>query len=434
VRLVAPCALRARNVDKIAHVPTARRRHFGSVRRLPSGRFQASYWHEGTRHVAGDTFASKADALAWLSRAEADISRGSWVDPSAGKLTVAEVVERWLGSNVNKRASSRLRDESIMRTHVLPVIGGRQVARVTRADVQALVDRWATESAASSVGRMFSALRAVFSFAVASELVVRSPCVGARLPKSGLVDRPVLTAEQLQGLAEALGPDEAPMMWLGVVGGLRWAECAGLTVPALDLLAGTVSVSQQLGRDGTLGVPKSRAGIRRLAIPDWLVEDIAGLLSRRGLTAADGKVLVFVSPDGQPLHYSNWRRRTWVPACEAADLAGLRFHDLRSMAATALVAAGVDVKTAQTRLGHSSPSITLGIYARATAAGDRAAAEAVGQYLRGEPGAKHSATSRAPRPMRTTPSANSFAPIGRQRAAVRSAASARATRARPTEP
>ena len=98
------------------------------MRRLPSGRFQASYWQEGTRHVAGDTFGTKADALAWLSRAEADISRGSWVDPSGGKLTLAEVVERWLGSNPNKRTSSRLRDESIMRTHVLPALGDRQVS------------------------------------------------------------------------------------------------------------------------------------------------------------------------------------------------------------------------------------------------------------------------------------------------------------------
>jgi len=48
------------------------------------------------------------------------------------------------------------------------------------------------------------------------------------------------------------------------------------------------------------------------------------------------------------------------------------------MAATALVSSGVDIKTAQVRLGHSSPSVTLGIYARATAQADRQAAEVVG--------------------------------------------------------
>ena len=51
------------------------------------------------------------------------------------------------------------------------------------------------------------------------------------------------------------------------------------------------------------------------------------------------------------------------------------------MAATALVAAGVDVKTAQARLGHSTPATTLGIYARATADADRRAADAIGGAL-----------------------------------------------------
>lgn len=186
-----------------------------------------------------------------------------------------------------------------------------------------------------------------------------------RLPRSALVERPVLSAAQLQKLAVELGPDQAAMMWLGVVGGLRWAECAGLQVGSLDLLKGTVSLSAQLGRDGRLTPPKSRAGNRRLSLPVWLVNDLAAVLARRGLTATDAEQLVFVSSPATPLHYTNWRRRTSVPACESAGLAGLRFHDLRSMAATALVAAGVDIKTTQARLGHSSPTVTLGIYARA---------------------------------------------------------------------
>jgi integrase len=47
-----------------------------------------------------------------------------------------------------------------------------------------------------------------------------------------------------------------------------------------------------------------------------------------------------------------------------------------------MIAAGVDVKTAQTRLGHSSPQVTLGIYARATAENDRLAADAIGAMVR----------------------------------------------------
>jgi len=70
-----------------------------------------------------------------------------------------------------------------------------------------------------------------------------------------------------------------------------------------------------------------------------------------------------------------------LATCKEAGLPTLTFHDLRRLAATALVAEGVDVKTAQTRLGLSSPQITLALYAQATGTGDRDAARRVGQRL-----------------------------------------------------
>ena len=54
------------------------------------------------------------------------------------------------------------------------------------------------------------------------------------------------------------------------------------------------------------------------------------------------------------------------------------FHDLRRSSITAMVAAGVDVKTAQTRAGHADPRMTLSVYAKATKPADRAAADALG--------------------------------------------------------
>jgi len=67
-----------------------------------------------------------------------------------------------------------------------------------------------------------------------------------------------------------------------------------------------------------------------------------------------------------------------VPACAAAGLQGFVFHDLRRAAATALVVERMDMKTAQTRLGHSDPRLTLGLYAQASSEADRDAAERVG--------------------------------------------------------
>jgi Phage integrase family len=81
--------------------------------------------------------------------------------------------------------------------------------------------------------------------------------------------------------------------------------------------------------------------------------------------------------------YSNWRRRVWLPAAAAAGCAGGGFHDLRRLNATTLVVEGIDVKTAQTRLGHADPRTTLAVYASAPASIDRAAADVIGDRFFG---------------------------------------------------
>lgn len=57
------------------------------------------------------------------------------------------------------------------------------------------------------------------------------------------------------------------------------------------------------------------------------------------------------------------------------------FHDLRRTSATGLVAAGVDVKTAQSRLGHSQVRLTLELYAQAVTEQDRNASDVLAAVL-----------------------------------------------------
>lgn len=58
---------------------------------------------------------------------------------------------------------------------------------------------------------------------------------------------------------------------------------------------------------------------------------------------------------------------------------GCGFDDPRRANATGLVAGGVDVRTAQARLGHSDVYLTLEIYAQATSEADRKATETIGR-------------------------------------------------------
>ena len=77
----------------------------------------------------------------------------------------------------------------------------------------------------------------------------------------------------------------------------------------------------------------------------------------------------------------------------AAGVPALRFHDLRRTAATAMVAAGVDVRTAQARLGHADPRVTLAIYAQVVSNADRHAAHQL-QALLMDPSTRASTNQR----------------------------------------
>ncbi len=332
---------------------------------------------DGVQH--SKTFRTKREATDYQARAVAQLGDGVYIPPRASATTIEDLAARWLAAGAGRRESTRSREASICRTHLLPGLrAGRSIGTVTRADCQALVDGWVAGGlAARTVVRIAASLRSMFQYAVDAELIGRNPAARLRLPHPDPVERPNLSAGDLERLAGTLGVEQGLFMWCGAILGLRWAEVAGMTVGALDPTRDTISVRSQLDRHGHLVDPKTLASRRTLAAPAWLVADLAALPRRRGVPVTDRTALVFLSRDGAPLSYVNWRVRVWRPVTEAAGLPGLRFHDLRSVAASALVAAGVDLRTAMHRLGHTTPAMTLAVYARVAEDRDRAAADAV---------------------------------------------------------
>ena len=370
----------------------------GSVRRSPrSKRWEARYRDPSGRQRTKGGFPSKADARAALAALEADIGRGGWVDPAGRLVLVNEVGRVWLDSNPAKRPTARARDESILRVHINPAIGERSIGTVTRSDVRRLVEQWSVELAPRTVRRMFGVLRAVFAFAIDDEFVVQTPCRNVKLPAVQELRRPQVSADTVTALASALG-DYTPMAYLGAVLGLRFGESAGLRVGRVDFMRGTLTVAEQLTRGergrAVLGEPKSEAGRRTLTVPAPLMEMLSEHFARRGLTGVDADAFLFVMPGGAPLDYRAGVGGCGSPRTRAVGLEGLTFHDLRRANATAMVLDGVDVRTAQARLGHSDPRLTLGVYAAATSEGDQAAAERLGQRFLGAQASRDTQASR----------------------------------------
>src|SRR5260370_34743206 len=96
------------------------RRYFGSIRKLPSGRYQASYkGPDGKRHTAPMTFDTPTYADAWIAGVRTDIQRERWESPDAAKtnyevvLLLRDYSASWLKGR-DPAGSTRKIDRSIL--------------------------------------------------------------------------------------------------------------------------------------------------------------------------------------------------------------------------------------------------------------------------------------------------------------------------------
>ena len=106
---------------------------WGSVRKLPSGRFQARCCIDLVWHGAPTTFRTKREADAYLASVRSDVDRGSWIDPDAGKVTFGEYSSRWLAERPQLRPRTRELYEGELLCTSCRRSAGRNFARSRRA-------------------------------------------------------------------------------------------------------------------------------------------------------------------------------------------------------------------------------------------------------------------------------------------------------------
>jgi integrase len=339
------------------------RRQFGSVRRLPSGRWQASYWHAGRRHIAEVTLMTKADANAYLAAAETQIRRGAWIDPWAARMRFADWAEEWRASIVDLRPSTKARDLGYLERYVLPRFGELELGQIDHMAIRA----WVAELSASGLApatttKAAQLLGKIMKSAVQAGLLLKSPGDGVRLPRIERVEMRFLDASDVRALAAAIDPRYKAAVLLAAYGGLRAGELFGLRAKRVDPLRRTVTIAETLvdvGGHPYFGPPKTRAGHRTIPLPRVAADPLAEHLAAYGRKPDD---LVFTAPEGGPVQLNVWRRRFWAPAVRGAGLDHLRPHDLRHTAVALWIAAGANPKEAATRAGHTSVSFTLDRY------------------------------------------------------------------------
>lgn len=168
--------------------------------------------------------------------------------------------------------------------------------------------------------------------------------------------------------------------------GMRRGEIFALEWSCCNFKTQRINVSRAVKGDGSIGSPKSMAGIRSVAVGNRLVCLMQEMRAWRESaispeSGADNHLVICNECGGRANMnvFEHWWR-TWA---DENGWEGLRFHDLRHTHATLLISGGTDVKTVQMRLGHSSAEITMSCYAHAIPLSDANAAESIDSSLFG---------------------------------------------------
>ncbi len=381
----------------------ARKRDFGRVRQLASGRWQARYrGADGVDRPAPHTFARKKDATDWLADKQTELRRGDWIDPDRARVPFGEFADRWLVER-DLAATTRQRYEGILRLHLKPTFGTTGIADIREADIRTWrKGRRDAGLGPASVAKAYRLLHAIMATAVDDGLLKRNPCRIKGASQETSEERRALSVDQVLKLADAIQPRYRCVVLLAAFTSLRFGELAALRKPELDLVAGEVHVLRsQAELDGgelLVKAPKSRAGLRVVAIPSAILPELRSHMEWFSERSPAG--LVFVGPKGGKLLRRNFRR-LWRKALDAAELADqdVHFHDLRHTGNQLAATTGATTKELMARMGHSSMRAAL-IYQHATRDRDRKIADGLSTQIK---------SSRQGRPAETESESNGHA-------------------------
>ncbi|MEU9699921.1 site-specific integrase [Streptomyces sp. NPDC047981] len=355
-----------------------KKRSFGRVRKLPSGRYQARYpGPDGIDRPAPHTFRTKREADDWLAERQAELRAGDWTDPDAAKVPFGSYASTWIKER-GLSASTVDLYRSLLRNHLEPTFGSVALADISPAAVRAWrVARLDAGAGASSVAKSYALMRAVLMTAVEDRLIRRNPCRVKGASVAPTPERPTATVQEVYALAGAIQPRYRALVLLAAFTGLRWGELIGLSRRDIDLDGGTLRVRRNVAElhSGRRLVkePKSAAGKRTVAIPAVISTEVANHLAVFSEPGADGRVFIGAK---KAIPRRNHFGKLWRQACEKVGIKGLHFHDLRHTGNTLAAATGASTRELMTRMGHSTARAAL-IYQHATAERERLIGQAV---------------------------------------------------------
>jgi integrase len=276
-------------------------------------------------------------------------------------MLVNELGPAWLSFKRQEVAAATFyTHRRLLRDAVYPRLGHRMVDSISTVELQLLLSETLDKYSENEALKLRAVLRGLFEHAHRLAIVSQNPALRTRLPK-GVGTRTVRIREvpstaDARAISAALDPEYSLMPLLAGFAGLRWQEVAALRREDFSLNRREITIERALGRFDGVKAPKTPAGLRISVWADEIDDELTSMVLSR-----DSEWL-FRSKRGAALHYSNWRRRYWLPACEAAGLAWT-FHQYRHTFAVESLRRGRSVQSVAAMMGHTNPCVTWEFYA-----------------------------------------------------------------------
>ncbi|GAA2587113.1 site-specific integrase [Streptomyces tubercidicus] len=341
----------------------------------PGKRWLVRYREPGGRSARQreKSFDRKKDAVDFATKMENDKRENSYVDPSAGKVSVRRYAADWLALKP-MAAGTEESYERIMRLHVLPQLGKKTISQVTAADVEELYALWRRQGAMpNTIDSRRIALSGILSHAVRHKRIRENPAKQAEKPANPIMqvdERALPSFDEISALAKEIGPRLEPAVWLMACCGLRIGESLGVFPE--DIFDGTLRCRRQVvriknssGKYVALYAPlkhRKEGEWRDIPAPSTL-EPLAERLPIRN--QAGGMI------------YPDLFRKSWDRALKRLGLPGYNPHDLRHKWATVTLSNGVPIHEVSRWMGHSSIKITVDRYGHLTLDGSERCREVI---------------------------------------------------------
>ena len=357
----------------------------------PDGRRRQRQETYTAPHDARDARAARRHAE---TRLAALVAAAAVPVPAASATTVAAHLTQWLDTIAPTVAGSTLYAyRGTVRRVLIPALGHLRLDRIGPNDAERLYAAHSAHGDAPATVRHYhTVLHRALADAVRWRLLPTNPIAGARPPRQDAGHPPHWSAAEARAFLAAATGDPLEALWrLALDGGLRIGEILALAWDDADPDRAVVTVRRTLTRTAggatVIGDrPKSSSGRRTVDLSPATVAVLRAHRAReaaRRIARGQRPALLFAANTGVHLAPSTVRDRL-DRLCRAAGVPWIGCHGLRHTSATLIVAAGVPLNVVQRRLGHANLAQTMR-YAHVLDAGQRAAADAIGAALAGDP-------------------------------------------------